>query len=214
MLSWIDEFQQNDLLAQPESGMGYQLVENGEVLILNARLAITLDEGAIPRDDFDWLNRIYFSEFRFDERRERTPAIINEERIRNQLNPYKRGLVVETHHSYPSIAKQGEGFSRYSAFFPDNRIRPDGEVHAGTYASTVLDRKMVPSGLVAVGRYALPLSMPAQFEYRIGPIPGAHIYCGTCTPLFNQSGGGVEVRFQSPLPAGTANFTPTTIPER
>lgn len=72
---------------------------------------------------------------------------------------------------------------------------------------------MVPSGLAAVGRYALPNPAAAVYEYLIRALPGAPVLCGTCAPSFGQAGGGVKVRFQNSLGSGSATPVPITIPE-
>ena len=52
---------------------------------------------------------------------------------------------------------------------------------------------MVPSGLAAVARYALPNKDPAKYKYYIEAPAGTSIQCGTTAPKFGESGGGVEV---------------------
>ena len=120
---------------------------------------------------------------------------------------------VETHHSYRTTTVAGELFIRYTAFQIDFRIDTDGSVLPGTYVTTQTDSPHVPSGLAAVARYALPNPMPAQHRFVLSPPTRTAIHCGTSTPQFGQSGGGVEVRFDKPLPAGTASG-PQLIPER
>lgn len=62
-----------------------------------------------------------------------------------------------------------------------------------TYLTTKLEAKTATSGFAAVGRFSLPLPMPActVIEYKLP----AHsvIEAGTVAPLFGQSGGGVEI---------------------
>lgn len=85
-------------------------------------------------------------------------------------------------------------YLRYSAFPIDRRVRSDGSFVPGTYATTYNDAAMVPSGFAAVGRYALPSSLSAQFVFPI-VTNASPIYVGTATPNFGQAGGGVEVLF-------------------
>jgi len=94
---------------------------------------------------------------------------------------------------------------------PEHRIST-GDL-PGTYATTVHDDRLVPSGLSAVARYALPNPAPAVHRFVVSPGPQTRIHCGTVIPQFGQSGGGVEVRFDDELPAGTASG-PHPIPER
>ena len=121
--------------------------------------------------------------------------------------------LVETHGSYLSMSRPGELFVRYSAFASDRRINQDGSVRSGTYVTTENDASHVPSGLAAVGRYALPNPAPARYRFVMSPPDGTGIRCGTAAPKFNQAGGGVEVLFSADLPAGTASG-PQSIAER
>lgn len=85
-------------------------------------------------------------------------------------------------------------YFRYSPFPKDRRVRKDGGFTAGTYATTLNDASMVPSGFAAVGRYALPSTLSAQFLYPL-LTAASPVYVGTATPNFGQAGGGVEVLF-------------------
>ena len=83
----------------------------------------------------------------------------------------------------------------------------------GTYATTEWDSHIVPSGLAAVARYALPNPMPAIYCFRIAPSQGIPILVGTTSPAYSQAGGGVEVRFNQPTQAVSASW-PVRIAER
>jgi len=108
---------------------------------------------------------------------------------------------------------QGDRFHRLSAFNPDRRIGSNGSVAAGTYATTVNDMKVVPSGFAAVGRYALPSRVAACLNYEITPPPGTPILFGTVLPNYGLAGGGVEVYFPSGCPSGSASLTGKSLPE-
>ena len=73
----------------------------------------------------------------------------------------------------------------------------------GTYVTTDTDTSQVPSGLAAVGRYALPNPTPAIYKFVLCPPSGTSISCGTVSPNFGQAGGGVEVLLNARLPSGT-----------
>ena len=88
------------------------------------------------------------------------PGLATERKRLAGLNEYTGSIEAEDHGSYPSVARK-EQLIRYSAFWPDRRIAPDGSVGTGTYATTENDKTVVPSGLTAVGRYALPNPAPA-----------------------------------------------------
>jgi hypothetical protein len=114
---------------------------------------------------------------------------------------------------YTYYSKPGDVFIRLSAFDADRRILADGSVREGTYATTLNDMKVTPSGAAAVGRYALPDRLPAVYVYRIIPPPKTPIYFGTVTPNYGLCGGGVEVYFPMGCPAGSANLY-ETIPDK
>jgi hypothetical protein len=93
-------------------------------------------------------------------------------------------------------------FYRFSAFSPDRRVDPaTGNFLPGTYATTDSDEREVPSGLAAVGRYALPNTAPALHVYKCTPSAGTTIRVGTVAPAYGQAGGGVEALF----PTGATN---------
>jgi hypothetical protein len=94
-----------------------------------------------------------------------------------------------------SKTRPHQAFFRYSASYPDHRVKPDGSFVPSTYATTFNDSRMVPSGLAAVGRYALPNPLPASRVYLLVPKPGTPTIAGAVVPSFNQAGGGVEVLF-------------------
>lgn len=93
------------------------------------------------------------------------------------------------------VTRSGDEFRRLSAFRNDRRILDDGTLLPGTYGTTVNDLTVVPSGIAAVGRYALPNRVAACYVYQIIPPPGTLVYFGTVTPNYGLCGGGVEVFF-------------------
>ena len=196
-----DSSPRRELLDQPESGMGYQLVAGADAVVFNAEIVCWLEDRKLTADDRNWL-----VEFLFQHNSQ--PDMLG------RLAEYTDPVEVVSHGSYPSTTRAGETLVRYSAFWPDRRIRPDGSVLKGTYATTASDTPLVPSGLAAVGRYALPNPAPAVYSYTLVPPTGTAILCGTCAPLFGQAGGGVEIRIDVPLPTRSVGGPPSTIAER
>lgn len=203
-------------------------------LVLNARYAIEIDPERLMidterhRDDFDRL--AYFERTLEDE--VMTSDNVNEKEVdtdhyeelceklavrlewrRLSVSDSNQNMEVEMHGSYPSHCLPTEIFVRYSAFSNDRRIRPNGSVMQGTYATTERDSRTVLSGLAAVGRYALPYPRPAIYCFRIAPSPRIPILVGTTSPAHSQAGGGVEVRFNQPTQTASV-FGPWKIPER
>ena len=165
----IDVSRRNELLCQPESGMGYQYLANAEnTVVLNAEVAIEIDE---IYDWFEWLTDLNSIE-NDDERQEKLEILV----------AYSGDLTTCESHSYQSFTQELQKFTRYSAFSPDNRIRPNGSVLAGTFATTENDSSVVPSGLAAVSRYALPNPAPAIYKTEITPPTGTVVICGTSQP--------------------------------
>lgn len=53
----------------------------------------------------------------------------------------------------------------------------------------------MPTGFIAVGRFALPNTLPASYRYEIEAPTGTSVDFGTVAPAFGQAGGGVEAYF-------------------
>lgn len=64
---------------------------------------------------------------------------------------------------------------------------------ACTYLTSQVDSAHADSGFAAVGRYALPLPIPASHTIDYELPQGTTIAVGTVAPSFGQSGGGVEI---------------------
>ena len=107
------------------------------------------------------------------------------------------------------FTQAGEEFFRMSAYHGDRRIALNGSVAPGTYATTPNDLTVTPSGLAAVGRFALPVRIPACYVFQIIPLPGTPIYFGTVIPNFGFCGGGVEVYFPYGCAPGCARISKT-----
>lgn len=107
------------------------------------------------------------------------------------------------------LTRSGEEFFRLSANHGDRRINSDGSVASGTYATTLSDLTVTPSGLAAVARFALPVRVPACYVFHIIPKPNTPIYFGTVRPKFGFCGGGVEVYFPDGCEPGCARLSRT-----
>lgn len=68
-----------------------------------------------------------------------------------------------------------------------------GNLKIGTYLTTQLDYPYANTGLAAVGRYALPIPLPACYVFQYELPAGITIRVGTVAPAFGQAGGGVEI---------------------
>ena len=142
----INDDQQQELLGRPEYGMGYQLAHDRTYVFLNAEIAIDVHPqvspdhphpdslGLIAGEDVGLLTDV-------------PQKVADYEAWLGARDDYgDRGLEVAAHGSYPSHTYADETFWRYSAFRNDRRIRPDGSVRPGTYATTQNDSELVTSG--------------------------------------------------------------------
>lgn len=210
------------LVQLPESGMGYQLVrvlskgDGVRFVILNAEWAIAAGANWRPVDDADICPLGYNDHTGGPQVRADGPA--------NRMNapvaireaepfPYALGeLKVESHGSFAAVSGD-EVFYRYSAFANDRRLRGGaGVIPAGTYLTSQRDTHFAESGLGAVARYALPNPAPAVFRFAIGVPTGTVLMCGTASPSFGQSGGGVELRTDEAIDDARV-YDPEILPE-
>lgn len=219
---YLNEAQQRSLLNQPETGMGYQLVELTTFafrkvvgMAYNAEIVLERDEpepkaflralalgahlksyGQEVRDVK--LLSLSSSEFRAFLLRE--PRAVY---AAATPGPAKDAPVVAT--------KAGEVFKRFSAYTNDHRIEADGSLKSGTYATTEADARLVRTGKEAVARYALPNPDPAVNAFIIRPVAATAIQYGVVQPAYAQPGGGVEVLFTHATAACTVTG-PNKIP--
>ena len=206
----IDDRLRAHLLAQEESGLGYQVIrrDRDRCLVLNAEVALAFDRPDVLSDgDLKWIRGHMEAASGRGVRR-----LARAGRALDALST--ADWQVEGHGSYPSQTVPGEVLMRYSAFSNDRRIAADGTVLAGTYCTTETDAHVVPSGLAAVARYALPNPNPAVHRFDLAPAPNSPILCGTVTSNYGQAGGGVEVRLGKASQPGGAVFRRIRIAER
>jgi len=111
--------------------------------------------------------------------------------------------------------KANRVFYRYSAFNPDRRVDPvTGSFLAGTYAAPESEVPFVPTGFLAVGRFALPNILPASHRFEITAPKGTAVDFGTVAPAYGQAGGGVEAYFANAVTNARSPRAPvTTLPD-
>lgn len=203
-------------LDKSESGMGYQFLSAGvngrsreDMYVFNAELIVTprelTDIGYLSVEEL--LDRAMVAEDFEVDKLLPLGSILGE--------PAPAGTSTRPFAPAPRVIRQTvdfEGFVRVSAFQNDHRIRSDGSVEKGAFATTIADFALVSSGFAATGRYALPNPASAKYAYVIVPGAGCDIDGGTVRPANSQSGGGVEVEFTKGCNQGSA-FRPFAIPE-
>lgn len=96
--------------------------------------------------------------------------------------------------------KYATRFLRFTSTPHDPRY-VSGELTAGTYLSTQNDATFVNTGFGAVGRFALPMPIPASYRHDYTLPASTVLAVGTVSPAFGQAGGGVEVCTNGPVVA-------------
>jgi hypothetical protein len=218
----LTEAQTRSLLAQPETGMGYQEVEatlrNNQVekgIVYNAELMF---EGIESR------NILKLSSY---------PTVLRA--ARSAGDEIKSLRVIRTREGLKSLSatrdasgavkksagpakdapvektKADEVFKRFSAYANDRRVRADNSLEPGSFATTEEDAKNVKTGKEAVARYALANPEPASYVYTIKPKKDTDIQRGIVEPANGQPGLGVEVIFTNGTTANTVTLPPVKI---
>jgi hypothetical protein len=215
----LNEDRQRELLAQPESGMGYQAVEitlrngenrygtafNAEYLLYSGEPLDRLDAISEPSRRSQMLeqNELGFGE-EIVEIRVVTSDVASDSRVRERAGGDAYSSSSGASEAPPGALDKKEQFKRFSAFAKDRRITPARALSPGTCTTTAEDAKQVHSGRDAVRRYALPNPAPAVNVFTIDPpVPGTILQRGTAQPAYGQPGGGVEVIFVNGSPDKT-----------
>jgi hypothetical protein len=213
-----------NLLSQPESGMGYQIVE--------ATLADNKTKRGVAYNAelllFDEEPRSLMQTASYSAILESAKSSAGEiKSLRVIPRPATRTLTSSVRESTGDYGKKagpakdaprektkaGEVFKRFSAYKNDNRVLADGSLRPGTYATTEEDAKNVKTGAEAVARYALPNPAPASYVFTIRPHKDTVLQRGIVEPAYGQPGGGVEVIFTDGTQPNTVTG-PDKIPDK
>ena len=97
-------------------------------------------------------------------------------------------------------------FFRFTSNSTDYKFSANN-ISNDTYLTTENDRHFVNSGFGAVGRYALPMPLPASYQHDYTIPAGTQLLVGTVAPQFGQAGGGVEVKTISTVSGVVLNVT-------
>jgi len=212
----------NRLLEQPESGMGYQIVNvetrtqwlTKEAIVLNAELLLYLDD----TKEF----QIFSTAKTFDEIKKSASVSTNivDLKVKPRYKLEKFSMVRETPFPYSAksspveLTEFGERFKRFTGFKNDLRINSDGSLKPGTYATTEEDARNVKIRTDAIKRYALPAGNTAQYVFTIKPLKDIEIKKGIVQSNFGQHGGGVEIFFVNGTSPKTVALPPEEVPEK
>jgi len=208
------------LVQQPESGMGYQIVEAEYIgrgmkkgVVYNAELIVFEDEPRriITEAQYQELLKAASTETSSIKSIRvvlspptitKSASQISEEKFLGK--PATEGEIEET--------EKDEIFKRFTAYRNDRRITARGSLLHDTYATTEEDARNVKTGKEAVERYALPNPKPAIYRFTIEPNEDTRIRKGIVQQAYSYKGSGVEIIFID----GTTDNTvtgPGTIPE-
>lgn len=129
-------------------------------------------------------------------------------------SPPARPPYVYGHLPFQGVCTEGDVFYRFESSPTGWRIdQKAGMVAGGTFGCPPSELPLIPTGLAAVARYALPSVLPARWRYEIRPEPGTRFFYGASVPLYGQSGGGVEVMFPDAFQNVGPIANPVVMPE-
>jgi hypothetical protein len=228
----LAEAEIDQLRSLPETGMGFQLVEATwwgnliRLLVLNSELAIDLSD--LNLEPSENPSTLAMNESRIVE-------VLKEPHRRTLFSaprPHSFKLLSSRVSSTPPIPttkllaatpsslvkhvtlSANRLFHRFSAFNPDRRVDPKtGDLLAGTYAAPDSEVPFAPTGFSAVGRFALPNTLPASHHYVINAPNGTSVSFGTVAPAFAQAGGGVEAFFPNAVVNQVPPISPSRLPD-
>ena len=208
------------LLRQPESGMGYQVVDAATFnsttkrgVAYNAEL-LTLDEDRY-RDKLIMLTTPISEALRTANsttREFRTLTVVHDARTTMVAAREAKG---KSGASEAEVEKTNDGdrFYRFSAFANDRRVTADNALLPETFATTEEDGAKVKTGNQALERYALPNNDPASYRLKIAPLKETAIKKGVVQPANGHQGGGIEVIFAAGTTKNTVAQPPTKLPD-
>lgn len=209
----LSRSQEIDLLNQPETGMGYQVVEATKAWNYNREKFLVLNsEVVIEMNGFeDDLIRLIFSKgiFSFKASAElitlNAMKVLSEKQFRNQVSEPKDEKEKGALDNPIESADGKEIFVRLSAFDDDKRIDKVNKcLRPGSFTTTGDDYivcKYMDDD--PVERYALPNNDEIKFAFYIMPIKSDTLQKGRVQPANGKRGGSKEVYFAKGTAQGT-----------
>ncbi|MHB1179812.1 MAG: hypothetical protein ACYCZO_15960 [Daejeonella sp.] len=205
--------QENELLNQPETGMGYQVVEarregsytQEKFLVLNSEVVIEMNSYEADNVRKVISEGIYSIKASASYITLNAISVLNEKQFRNAVNESKNEnerAAIEN----PVVNANGEEiFVRLSAFDDDRRVDKVNKcLRAGSYTTTMEDYlKCKSTDVDPVEHYALPTNDKTQFAFHIKPVRTDTLQRGTVQPANEKRGGGKEAYFAKGTAAGT-----------
>jgi hypothetical protein len=216
----LNQEETRSLLRQPESGMGYQVVDalstdnkTKRGVVYNAEL-LTLDEDRLSdrvilgmKSVAEAVRTANSTVGRF-----RSISVVRDSRT-TVLATRAAKLIGGANEAEREQTQEGEKFYRFSAFANDRRVTAENGLLPGTFATTEEDGNKVKTGEEAVERYALPNPDPASYRFTIKPPKDTKLQRGIVQPANGHHGGGVEVIFTEGSTKDTVTQSPTKLPD-
>jgi hypothetical protein len=211
MLYKLTSSQENELLHQPETGMGYQIIEANKqgnyarekYLVLYSEIVIEMNASTSDNVRKVINEGIFTCKASASIIALNAIAVLHEKQFRNIVNESesKNGAIEN-----PIVVADGhEVFIRLSAFDNDRRVdKVNMCLRAGTFTTTMEDYLMCKNTSDdPVERYALPNNDKIQFAFLIQPIKTDTLQRGLVQAANEKRGGGKEVYFAKGTAAGT-----------
>lgn len=205
--------QENELLNQPETGMGYQIVEakkagsylREKFLVLNSQVVIEMNattSNTILKVISEGINAFKASANIITLN---AVSVLSEKQFRNVLNESKSSNTKAAIESPIENADGKEIFVRLSAFEDDKRIDKINKcLSPGSYTTTIEDyQKCKTTSDDPVERYALPSNDKIKYAFQILPSKTDTLQKGIVQQANNKRGGGREAYFARGTSLGT-----------
>jgi len=215
MLYAFSNEQENYFLNQPETGMGYQVIDASKTgaydrkkyIILNSQVAIDLDDytgNNIKNVINEGITKIQMSAQKIVFSKN-SIKLFSENEFRNFVNEAKSPIEKGAIDNSKEAANGIEEFVRLSAFQDDKRIdRVKKRLRPGSFTTTKNDYMMCKSlNQNPINRYALPNEDKIEWAFFIIPKKSDNLQRGKVQPANGKSGGGEEVYFELGTSDGT-----------
>ena len=205
--------QEDQLLHQPETGMGYQVIEaikqgsysRERFLVLNSEIVIEVNgyESGHVRKIID--EGIYNVKAGADLIVLNSISVLSENQFRGVLNETKSENERAAIENHVENANGQEIFVRLSAFENDRRIdKIEKCLLPGSFTTTMEDYLTCKStNADPVDRYALPNNDEIKFAFHIQPKQSDTLQRGIVQPANEKRGGGKEAYFKNGTSSGT-----------
>ena len=215
----LSRSQEIDLLNQPETGMGYQVIEaNKEGSYLREKYLVLNSEVVIEMNGYEDIHiRKAVNEGIFSIKSGASLIslgsirVLNEKQFRNQASEPKNENEKGAIDNPVENASGVETFVRLSAFEDDKRIdKVNKSLRPGSFTTTQIDYALCKyTDDNPVERYALPNNDEIKFAFYIKPDKTDTLQKGRVQPAYGKRGGGQETYFAKGTASGTLyNQTP------